>query len=278
MTSTARWHHALLPGALREHPDGRRSARDWVVDILMLVIAVTIGVLLLLDTWSEHGDAMAFVDIALGVVSVVALWWRRSHPAAVGVLTAAASVISGLAGGPALIAGFNVALRGSRRAILAVVALTAASILLFPLIYYTDESYLLNLFIGTLLTAVVIGWGLLARVSREHVLTLQERATQAEAEQRLRIEQARDAERRRIAGEMHDVLAHRVSLLSLHAGALEFRPDASPDEISEAAGLGGRRCRGAAARAGVPPARRCPTATVGAGSRRRLSGRRAGFA
>jgi signal transduction histidine kinase len=36
---------------------------------------------------------------------------------------------------------------------------------------------------------------------------------------------------------MHDVLAHRVSLLSLHAGALEFRPDAPAEEIAEAAGV-----------------------------------------
>jgi signal transduction histidine kinase len=36
---------------------------------------------------------------------------------------------------------------------------------------------------------------------------------------------------------MHDVLAHRVSLLALHAGALEFRPDAPPEEIAEAAGV-----------------------------------------
>jgi len=237
MTSTPRWHHALLPGALREHPDGRRSARDWFVDIVMLVIAVVIGVLLLMDTWSEHGEAMTFADIALGIVAVVALWWRRSHPAAIGVLATAASVISAAAAGPALIAGFNVALRGSRRAILAVLALTAASTLVFPLLYDTGDSYVLNIFIGVLLTAVVIGWGLLARVGREHVLTLRERATQVEAEQRLRIEQARDAERRRIAGEMHDVLAHRISLLSLHAGALEFRPDASPEEIAEAAGV-----------------------------------------
>ena len=36
---------------------------------------------------------------------------------------------------------------------------------------------------------------------------------------------------------MHDVLAHRLSLLSVHAGALEFRPDAPPEEIAEAAGV-----------------------------------------
>jgi signal transduction histidine kinase len=36
---------------------------------------------------------------------------------------------------------------------------------------------------------------------------------------------------------MHDVLAHRISLLSLHAGALEIRPDASADEVARAAGV-----------------------------------------
>jgi signal transduction histidine kinase len=53
----------------------------------------------------------------------------------------------------------------------------------------------------------------------------------------MRVEQAREAERRRIAREMHDVLAHRISLLGLHAGALEFRPDASPEEIAAAAAV-----------------------------------------
>src|SRR5262249_20116357 len=36
---------------------------------------------------------------------------------------------------------------------------------------------------------------------------------------------------------MHDVLAHRLSLLSLHAGALELRPDATPEEVARAAGV-----------------------------------------
>ena len=39
-----------------------------------------------------------------------------------------------------------------------------------------------------------------------------------------------------IAREMHDVLAHRISLVSLHAGALEIRPDLSSDEVARAAG------------------------------------------
>jgi signal transduction histidine kinase len=48
-------------------------------------------------------------------------------------------------------------------------------------------------------------------------------------------DEARAAERRRIAREMHDVLAHRLSLLSVHAGALEFRPDAPSEDVAEAA-------------------------------------------
>ncbi len=235
--TTSRWQNALLPGELREHSDGSRSARDWMVDTLMYLIAIGVGALNLLDTWDAHSDAMAFVDIVLGVVCLVALWWRRAHPGAVGVLTATASIVSSSAGGAALIAGFNVALRGTRREILRVVAITGVSILVNPLVYSTGDAYLLLVFIGVLLTAVVIGWGLLARTGRDQVFALRERAARMEAEQRLRLEHARDAERRRIAREMHDVLAHRVSLLSLHAGALEFRRDASPEEIAEAAGV-----------------------------------------
>ena len=36
---------------------------------------------------------------------------------------------------------------------------------------------------------------------------------------------------------MHDVLGHRLSLLSMHAGALEFRPDAPVDQLAAAAGV-----------------------------------------
>jgi signal transduction histidine kinase len=237
MTTTPRWHHTLLPGELRDNPDGRRSARDWVVDVLLYLIALGIGAVVLAESWEEHGDAMVLVDLALGVASLVALWWRRSHPGAVGVLTAAASIVSAAAAGPWVVAGFNVALRGTRREILTFLAVTALSIQLFPRIYPSGEPYLFDLFIGALITAVVIGWGLFARVQREQLLALQERAARLDAERRLQVEQAREAERRSIAREMHDVLAHRVSLLSLHAGALEFRPDAPPEEIAEAAGV-----------------------------------------
>jgi signal transduction histidine kinase len=232
-----RWQRMLLPGELRGGADGRRSARDWVVDLAMYAVAIGLSALVLAGTWSDHSGVALAVDFALGAVSFVALWFRRSHPLAVGLIAGGASLISGAAGGPALLALFNVAIRASRRAIVGMAALALASTAIFPLLYEGDELYSTQIALGVLITGVVVGWGLYVRVQRELVLSLRERATRLEAEQRLRVEQAREAERLRIAREMHDVLAHRVSLLSLHAGALEFHPDASAEEVAEAAAV-----------------------------------------
>jgi signal transduction histidine kinase len=200
-------------------------------------IAAGLSALVLVATWADHGGLAIAVDLALGTVAFVALWFRRSHPVAVGVIAGVASLVSGLAGGPALVALFNVAIRASRRAILAIAALALASTAVFPLLYAGDELYSTQLALGVLITGVVVGWGLFVRAQRELVLSLRERAERVEAEQRQRVEQAREAERLRIAREMHDVLAHRVSLLSLHAGALEFHPDASAEEVAQAAAV-----------------------------------------
>ncbi|HEV8165784.1 MAG TPA: histidine kinase [Actinomycetota bacterium] len=62
---------------------------------------------------------------------------------------------------------------------------------------------------------------------RRLVQALTERAERAEREQRLLAEQARAEERARLAGEMHDVVTHRLSLMVLQAGALRVT---APDE------------------------------------------------
>jgi signal transduction histidine kinase len=232
-----RWQRMLLPGELRGGVDGRRSARDWVVDVVMYGAAAGLSAIVLTSTWSDHSGLALAVDFALGAVSFVALWFRRSHPLAVGVIAGSASLVSGAAGGPALLALFNVAIRASRPAIVGMVALALASTAVFPLLYPGNELYSTQLVLGVLITGVVVGWGLFVRVQRELVLSLRERATRLEAEQRVRVDKAREAERLRIAREMHDVLAHRVSLLSLHAGALEFHPDAPAEEVEQAAAV-----------------------------------------
>jgi signal transduction histidine kinase len=51
------------------------------------------------------------------------------------------------------------------------------------------------------------------------------------------VAEARTLERTKMAREMHDVLAHRLSLLATYAGALEYRPDSSPEKLAQAAGV-----------------------------------------
>ena len=62
---------------------------------------------------------------------------------------------------------------------------------------------------------------------RRLVQALTERAERAERERHLLAGQARAEERARLAGEMHDVVTHRVSLMVLQAGALQMT---APDE------------------------------------------------
>jgi signal transduction histidine kinase len=87
------------------------------------------------------------------------------------------------------------------------------------------------------LHAGLVGWGALAAARAAVINSLRERAERAEAEQGRRVAEARAAERAAIAREMHDVLAHRLSLLATYAGALEFRPDQSPERLAQAAGV-----------------------------------------
>lgn len=98
-------------------------------------------------------------------------------------------------------------------------------------------SYLWYLILVLVLHAGLVAWGAFAAARAAMIDSLRERAERAEAEQGRRVAEARAAERTAIAREMHDVLAHRLSLLATYAGALEFRPDQSPEKLSKAAGV-----------------------------------------
>ncbi|MFE5337357.1 sensor histidine kinase [Isoptericola sp. NPDC056573] len=84
--------------------------------------------------------------------------------------------------------------------------------------------------------AALFGWGAYGRERALVLWSLRDRARRAEAEQERRVAEARTAERTRIAREMHDTLAHRLSLLAATAGAMEYRPDADPAQLAAAAG------------------------------------------
>ena len=234
----ARWQRSLLPGSMVDGPGAQRSLRDWAVDAAVTIVALGIGVLALHSTWDQHGTTARVLDILLGVAAVASLWDRRRHPVGVAAFVVPASAISALAGGAGLVVLFNAAIRCSRRDLVWIALASIAASIVYGLLYAASAAdFRDNVVIGVLLFGFVIGWGLFVRVRRDLVVSLQERAVRLEEEGRLRADQARAAERERIAREMHDVLAHRLSLLSLHAGALEYRPQAPPEELAATAGV-----------------------------------------
>ncbi|MGW4567183.1 sensor histidine kinase, partial [Streptomyces sp. NPDC004561] len=146
--------------------------------------------------------------------------------------------VSATSGWAAMVALFTVAVHRPFRY---VAWIGGAELALVPVYYWlrpgTDLPYAVTVLIAMLLTVSVIGWGMFVRSKRMLMLSLRDRAHRAETEARLRAEQAQRLAREDIAREMHDVLAHRLTLLSVHAGALEFRPDAPREEIARAAGV-----------------------------------------
>jgi len=235
-------HPRLLPGVLVPDPERdprRRSTRDWIVDFACFLIAVVGGFLLFAEGMDRMSEELQFFDLIGGALASLALWWRRRWPVQVALFEAALNTYSASSAIAGAIALFTVAVH--RRAAVAI-ALGALSFAITPvyLAVHPEEEeglYLLNFIIAALGVAGVIAWGMFVRARRQLLLSLRDRAERAEAEQQLRVEQARQQERAKIAREMHDVLAHRISLLSLHAGALEFHPDAPPEEVARAAGV-----------------------------------------
>jgi signal transduction histidine kinase len=230
---------AVLGQAFRrqddEAPVGARSRRDWIVDSVLFLLAAAGALSNAMSSARQglHGPMLA-IDAIGAAIACLALWWRRRRPLGVALAVLAVLLISpaaGVAGGVTL---YTVA--AYRRWQLAFLVAGVQVVLLpvaraiqpqgtSPAVYYLT---------GTFGPAVVVAWGMFRRSRRQ---AQRERERRAEAEEQLRVEQIRYAERTRIAREMHDVLAHRISLLSLHAGVLEFRPDAPPEEVARAAAV-----------------------------------------
>jgi signal transduction histidine kinase len=230
---------AVLSEILRPEDDdtpvAARSRRDWIVDSALFLFATVLAITTVLSSARQglHGPLLA-IDAIGGAVLCLALWWRRRWPLGLGLASLPVLVVSSSAGTAGVIILYTVA--AYRRWQLAFVV-AAAQVALLPLeraIHPQGNSLTAYYLTGTLGPAVVVAWGMFRRSRRQ---AQRERARRAEAEEQLRIEQIRYAERTRIAREMHDVLAHRISLLSLHAGALEFRPDAPPEEVARAAAV-----------------------------------------
>ncbi|MGW7285114.1 sensor histidine kinase [Streptomyces sp. NPDC054847] len=240
----------LLPSAMADPPDPdlpgnqgrarpRRTVRDWVVDTFVFLAAALIGVLAAYaSAQAGNSEAVIVADQLLGAAACCALWVRRRAPVSLAASMVAVSAVAPAAGGALMLSLFSLAVHRPFRpvAVIGVLAMVSGAVqaLLRP---DPSVSFLASTVAGVVLVLLMVGWGMLVRARRQLVIALRERARRAEAEAALRAAQAQRLAREAIAREMHDVLAHRLTLLSVHAGALEFRPDAPPAEVGRAAGV-----------------------------------------
>ncbi|HEY0542542.1 MAG TPA: histidine kinase [Actinoallomurus sp.] len=236
-------------GRVRALAGGLRSARGWLVDVACFAVSVLLAVGIIgSQLRSTTSPLVEAVDITAAALGCLALWWRRRWPvpiaAALGVLTC----LTPAAQAPALICLGTVSSRRPVRPLIMVTLVQLAATVTRYLNELSVPRFTFEIRASSeradgngavdsvLLLVVVIAWGLYIRARRQLLASLRERAEKAEAEQQLRIGQARSGERTRIAREMHDVLAHRISLISLQAGALQVsrRRD---DAVAESAAL-----------------------------------------
>ncbi|WP_017588665.1 histidine kinase [Nocardiopsis ganjiahuensis] len=170
------------------------------------------------------------IFVVPGVLASATMLWRRTEPKW---LMLAGLVLLFLYGNPVpLMVGLYSypAHFSERRPLVGWFALgcLGVAVTLSPTVFAFVMSAILFLVVPTIA-------GLWIGTRRQLIDRLQERAERLEREQHMMAEQAISAERTRIAREMHDVVAHRVSLMVLHAGGLEV--SATEPRTVETAGL-----------------------------------------
>ena len=186
---------------------------------------------------STLGDVASATYLLLAAGSI-ALLWRRSRPLIVLMVTLTASLVwdvIGLAGGASL--AIFISLYGVGRYIeedrASLLAVGAALILVVADDLIEGEPATV---FGLSLVLVFLGWYLGRRIKsrREYLALLEERAEYLERERAAEAQQAVDEERTRIARELHDLVAHRVSMITVQAGAAQTVAASDPQRAIRA--------------------------------------------
>lgn len=184
-----------------------------------------------LDEWRDVRWLFP-TDLAIGLLAFVLVFYRRRWPVTIALVLALMTTLSAVAGGPATLAAVSLATLRRPMPILVVGVVSIGAERIFSSFFPdTGVSFWFGLVTAAIATALIMAVGMYIGSRRELLATLRQRALRAESEQALRVEQAQGQERGRIAREMHDVLAHRISQIAMQAGALGFRRDLDADAL-----------------------------------------------
>jgi signal transduction histidine kinase len=212
-----------------------RLIPGWLAESALLAGLTLIAVVAIVSGGARHAAALptsAAVNLAIALLAIGALTLRRRHPLSVLYLVALLAILSDDDAAvtlPLLIATFNVAFRSPRRDVAVAVAVAAVGLVGSPLVHAALNESFQPILSHLVAIGLAVAAGLYFAARRDYVDSLQDRASQLEREQVLLTEHAVAEERVRIARDLHDVVAHGVSLMVVQAQALGALEGAARD-------------------------------------------------
>ncbi|MFI5709455.1 sensor histidine kinase [Kribbella sp. NPDC051620] len=203
--------------------DGKR----WVVAFDILVAAG----LTVLPFLEDKGPTLKWTSVLVSVVVFGGFLVRRRFPLVAVAVTPVAMAFPSL---QIMVAAYTVASRKGLRWQAWVSAVYCSVIVVVWPVPRASYSWPEAVGACVLFVGAPLLLGLWVYQRRALLQALRDRADQAERERDLRAERVVVAERRRIAREMHDVVAHRVSAIALQSGALTMTaPDEHTEQVAE---------------------------------------------
>jgi signal transduction histidine kinase len=217
--------------------------RTWVAplgDILLAVMVLALSVKGLSET---NGCPCPPVPVwgylLVGVQSLVLLG-RRYWPVTVALVSGFLALLYGVSSLPdppvpyaALVAIYTAAARAPQRRAILVAVVSAAEIALALILDRAKSDYQDAIF-NYLIFATAWLLGFAKSAHAERLAALEERAAQLERSQLLESARAVSEERNRISRELHDIVAHHVSMMVIQAEAAPLLIDRDPKAATEA--------------------------------------------
>ncbi|MGM0929207.1 MAG: sensor histidine kinase [Actinomycetota bacterium] len=212
------------------------QANTGKVDLILMLAALVVFVL----PYLAMANLAAF---ALSAILVVPLAWRRTHAWQFGLATAAAALLNvAFIGEPlpahifVLLAVYSLAAYGPRWASLGGLALgllggamyVVRYMITVPLTAGTAPLYLVALVAIDAVVLVSLAFGDLVRNRRLTVQALEDRARRLEVERQQERDLAAADERSHIAREMHDIVAHSLSVIITQADGARYASAQDP--------------------------------------------------
>jgi signal transduction histidine kinase len=211
--------------AARRHP--------LVVDALFQALLIMVTA-----TWIWPAQRDAALALLLTIGMCVPLVWRRRHPLAVFLGVAAVAfaqwrVHIQLAADLALLVAFYTvaAYRSTRETLLAAGVLELGVVL--ASVHWSPRWFDSFIFLSALVVVAGV-LGVNTRIRRAYLASLEERAVRLEAERDQQAQLAAAAERARISREMHDVVAHSLTVMVALADGAAFHTRPDPDRAVDA--------------------------------------------